>query len=65
VGGKPRYYDRLELSLDVHAQTPAVSVKILALCAREVVSALEQCSNVLLSQVFPISMFNEALLIPP
>lgn len=46
---------------DVHTQIQAASMKILALSAREVVNVLEQCSNALLSQVFLISMFNEAL----
>lgn len=39
-------------------------MNILALSAREVVSVLEQHSNALLSQVFPINMFNKALCYP-
>lgn len=39
-------------------------MKVLASCAAEVAGALEQCSNTLLAQVLPISMFNETLQYP-
>lgn len=39
-------------------------MNILALSAWEMVNVLEQHSNALLSQVFPISMFNKALCYP-
>lgn len=61
VGGNLRYQCGHEPSPDICTQIRAVSMKILALSARQVVSVLEQCTNVLLSQIFPISLFNEAL----
>lgn len=39
-------------------------MKVLASCAGEVAGALEQCSNTVLAQVLPISVFNETLQYP-